>query len=107
MPVSNPFGLHRVLDPPGALPQAARRLDASPKAGEDEIAVRVRALSVDSASFRQMLEAERDKGEEIAAQILRIVGERGKLQNPVTGSGGMLIGVVEEVGARHPAAGKL
>ena len=38
---------------------------------------------------------------------LRIVHERGKMQNPVTGSGGMLLGEVAAVGPRHPAAGNL
>ena len=32
---------------------------------------------------------------------------RGKLQNPVTGSGGMLVGRVRAVGPRHPAAASL
>jgi L-erythro-3,5-diaminohexanoate dehydrogenase len=31
-------------------------------------------------------------------EVLEIVAERGKMQNPVTGSGGMLVGTVEEVG---------
>ena len=34
--------------------------------------------------------------------MLEIVGERGKMQNPETGSGGMLVGTVEEVGERSP-----
>ena len=36
------------------------------------------------------------------AAVLGIVAERGKMQNPVTGSGGMLTGVVEEVGPDSP-----
>src|SRR6478736_7567093 len=35
-------------------------------------------------------------------QVLDIVATRGKMQNPETGSGGMLIGVVEEVGPASP-----
>ena len=100
----HPLGIHRSLDPPGALPQAARRLDAAPRAFENEIAVAVRALNVDSASFRQLRETERTTGEMLEAQVLRIVAERGKLQNPVTGSGGIFLGDVREVGAAHPAA---
>jgi L-erythro-3,5-diaminohexanoate dehydrogenase len=100
----HPFGIHRSLDPPGVLPQAARRLDATPRALENEIAVAVRALSIDSASFRQLRETEAATGESVSAQIERIVRERGKMQNPVTGSGGMLLGEVAAVGARHPAA---
>ena len=34
--------------------------------------------------------------------MLEIVATRGKMQNPVTGSGGMLVGTVEEVGPGSP-----
>ena len=71
------------------------------------MAIAVRALSIDSASFRQLRETEASTGETIAAQIARIVSERGKMQNPVTGSGGMLLGEVAEVGPRHPASGRI
>ncbi len=103
----HPFGLHRSLDPPGVLPQVARRLDATPRALENEIAVAVRALSIDSASFRQLRETEASTREPVRDQIARIVRERGKMQNPVTGSGGMLLGEVAAVGPRHPAAATL
>ena len=102
-PAPDPFGIHRVLDPPGSLPQSARKLDASPICRSNEILARVRALSVDASSFRQMRETEERTGEAVAAQVLRVVAERGKLQNPVTGSGGMFTGVVEAVGEGHPA----
>ena len=36
------------------------------------------------------------------AAVLEIVADRGKMQNPVTGSGGMLTGVVEEAGPDSP-----
>lgn len=103
----HPFGLHRSLDPPGVLPQVARRLDASPVPRENELAIAVSSLNVDSASFRQLLETERTTGESVEDQIVRIVAERGKMQNPVTGSGGMLIGAVESLGPAHPAHGDL
>ncbi len=103
----HPFGLHRSLDPPGALPQVARRLDATPKPYDNEVAIAVSALSIDSASFRQLRETESSTGESVSDQILRIVRERGKMQNPVTGSGGMLLGRVAEIGPRHPAAARL
>ena len=107
MTTPHPFGIHRSLDPPGSLPQTARRLDATPRALENEIAVSVQALNIDAASFRQLREAERATGETVEQQILRIVRERGKMQNPVTGSGGIFLGAVREVGPAHPAAGQL
>jgi L-erythro-3,5-diaminohexanoate dehydrogenase len=96
---SSPVGLHRVLDPrPPCLPQAAQRLDPSPGLWPDEVRVRVETLNLDAASYRQLAEKHGGDGEAIRAEVLDIVATRGKMQNPVTGSGGMLIGTVEEVG---------
>src|SRR5215470_8810077 len=95
---SSPLGLHRVIEPAGALPQAAWRVDPRPELWPDEVRVRVERLNLDAASYRQ-LSAEHDgDGGAVREQVLEIVAERGKMQNPVTGSGGMLVGVVDEVG---------
>ena len=93
-------GLNRVLEPAGVLPQAAWRLDARPEIGPDEVRVRVERLNLDAASFRQLAEKHGGDGAAVRAAVLEIVGTRGKMHNPVTGSGGMLIGVVDEVGPR-------
>jgi len=107
----SPLGLHRVIEPAGALPQAAWRLDPSPGLWPDEVRVRVDRLNLDAASFRQLSEAVAgtegaapDGGHAAAmrAAVLGIVAERGKMQNPVTGSGGMLTGVVAEAGPQSP-----
>ncbi|GAA2879631.1 L-erythro-3,5-diaminohexanoate dehydrogenase [Actinoplanes cyaneus] len=95
-------GLQRVIEPPGVLPQAAWRLDASPEIGPDEVRIRVRRLNLDAASFRQLAEKHGGDGAKVRAEVLDIVATRGKMHNPVTGSGGMLIGVVEEVGPESP-----
>ncbi len=92
------FGSHRVIEPVGSLPQAAMRIDNSPDIMDNEILIDVRTLNVDSASFTQIREACRDDVDEIAKMIKSIVESRGKLQNPVTGSGGMLIGTVSQIG---------
>ncbi len=96
------LGVHRVLEPRGVLPQAALRLDDDPAIGPDEVRVSVQRLNLDAASFRQLSEAHRGDGDAVREAVLGIVGARGKMQNPVTGSGGMLIGTVEEVGAESP-----
>ncbi|BCJ46887.1 L-erythro-3,5-diaminohexanoate dehydrogenase [Actinoplanes ianthinogenes] len=95
-------GLNRVLEPAGALPQAAWRLDASPQIGPDEVRIRVQRLNLDAASYRQLAQKHAGDGERIRTEVLEIVETRGKMHNPVTGSGGMLIGVVEEVGPESP-----
>jgi L-erythro-3,5-diaminohexanoate dehydrogenase len=95
-------GLRRVVEPAGVLPQAAWRLDASPEIGPDETRIRVQRLNLDAASYRQLAEKHAHNGDAIRAEVLDIVRTRGKMHNPVTGSGGMLIGVVEEVGPESP-----
>lgn len=99
---SSPHGMHRVLDPEPVLPQAADRLDPSPELWADEVRIRVERLNLDAASFRQLEHQHAGDPAAIRAEVLAIVGERGKMQNPVTGSGGMLIGTVEEVGPESP-----
>jgi len=94
----SPLGLHRVLEPAGVLPQAAWRLDASPGIWPDEVRVRAERLNLDAASFRQLRESTGADPAAMRSAVLEIISSRGKMQNPVTGSGGMLTGVVEEVG---------
>ena len=92
---SSPLGLHRVIDPPGVLPQAAWRLDPSPAIAPDEVRIRVDRLNLDAASYRQLREAYAGDPDKIRAAVLDIIATRGKMQNPVTNSGGMLTGTVE------------
>lgn len=95
-----PFGSHRVLEPRGALPQPAFRLDNSFAARWDnEIVVEVETLNIDAASFRQMEEAAAGEPAGICDLVRRTVDERGKQHNPVTNSGGMLLGTVAHVGS--------
>jgi L-erythro-3,5-diaminohexanoate dehydrogenase len=99
---TSPLGLHRVLDPPGVLPQAAWRLDPNPAIAPDEVRVRVDRLNLDAASYRQLRETYAGDPDKIRAAVLDIIATRGKMQNPVTGSGGMLTGTVEEAGPESP-----
>ncbi|KRF32349.1 hypothetical protein [Nocardioides sp. Soil805] len=98
---SDPTGLHRVLDAQVVLPQAAQRLDTRRELWPDEVRIRVERLNLDAASFRQ-LERTHDDGDGVRRAVLDIVATRGKMQNPETGSGGMLVGTVEEVGPDSP-----
>ncbi|MFY3742464.1 L-erythro-3,5-diaminohexanoate dehydrogenase [Anaeromyxobacter sp. Red801] len=103
----DPYGLRRVVSPAGVLPQRADVLDPALPLGEDELSIAVEALNVDAASFRQLEGAVGGDPGRIGDEVLRLVRARGKMHNPVTGSGGMLIGRVRAVGPRHPAAAAL
>jgi len=96
------LGLHRVAEPAGVLPQAAWRLDPSPAIWPDEVRVRVDRLNLDAASFRQLHAASNGDPDAIRAAVATIIASRGKMHNPVTGSGGMLTGIVEEAGRGSP-----
>lgn len=95
------FGRHRVLAPEFALPQAASKLDNSLPIYDNEILIDVKTLNIDSASFRQMKEASHGDPKGVADQVLKNVASMGKQQNPVTGSGGMLLGTVKAMGPKY------
>ncbi len=93
------YGTHRVVKPLGVLPQAAEIINPTPVAHDNECLVDVDTLNIDSASFHQIRMAARDDVDVMKDMILDIVKTRGKMQNPVTKSGGMLLGRVKEIGS--------
>lgn len=94
----NPFGTHRALRPLGTLPYTAEQIDVSLPVRPTEIQIEVEKLNIDSASFVQLAEETGRDFEAFKARVLGIVAERGKMHNPVTGSGGVLIGRVSAIG---------
>ena len=98
MKEGNKYGVHRVIEPKISLPQPARKISNDMEIYDNEILIDVDALNIDSASFTQLMEEAGGDLEKIKTKILEIVAERGKMQNPITGSGGMLIGKIEKIG---------
>ena len=98
MKKGNPYGTHRVIEPKGSLPQPALKISNDMEIYDNEILIDVDYLNIDSASFTQLFEEAQGNLEDVKSKIMKIVEERGKMQNPVTGSGGMLIGTVQEIG---------
>ena len=66
---------------------------------DNEIRIDVQTLNIDSASFTQIKEEAGGDESKIREIMLKIVSDYGKHKNPVTGSGGMLIGTVEAIGS--------
>lgn len=99
MKKGNRYGTHRVLEPKGVLPQPANKLDNNmDEIYDNEILIDVQTLNIDSASFTQINEQAGGDEKKIAEIMLDIVARQGKHRNPVTGSGGMLLGTVEQIG---------
>ena len=92
------YGTHRVIEPKGALPQPATKISNDMDIFDNEILINVDYLNIDSASFTQLKEEAKGDIKKVEKKIMEIVQERGKMQNPVTGSGGMLIGNIEKIG---------
>lgn len=108
MKKGNPYGTHRVIEPKGVLPQPAMKIDNDMEIYDNEVKIAVKTLNVDSASFTSICDHAVGKKpaditsdadmKKVGETILDIVAKEGKLKNPWTGSGGMLIGKVEEIG---------
>lgn len=99
MKKGNKYGIHRVISPKGVLPQPADKLDNNmDEIYDNEILIDVKTLNIDSASFTQIEEQACGDKAKIAEIMLGIVEKQGKHRNPVTGSGGMLLGTVEKIG---------
>jgi L-erythro-3,5-diaminohexanoate dehydrogenase len=99
---ADPLGIQRVVGAQGVLPQQAEKLDASLPIAEDELLIEVESLNIDSASFHQISNTCHGDLLQIEKHILALVEKRGKHHNPVTGSGGMLIGRVAQIGPAYP-----
>ena len=93
------YGTHRVIEPKCVFPQPANKVDNNmDEIYDNEILIDVQTLNIDSASFTQIEEQAKGDKEEIAKIMMSIVEKQGKHRNPVTGSGGMLLGTVEKIG---------
>ena len=107
MKKGSPFGTHRVISPKGVLPQPADVLDNTMEIYDNEVLIDVQTLNVDSASFTQIEKQAEGDVEEIKKIMKGIVAKAGKHKNPVTGSGGMLIGTVKEIGPSYEGSLKI
>jgi L-erythro-3,5-diaminohexanoate dehydrogenase len=82
------YGFHRVIEPKGVVPQAAIKVDNTPRQlHPSEKLIQVKLLNLDSTSTRQITES----GANISDRVREIVDQRGKMHNPVTNSGGVLL----------------
>ena len=108
-----PYGRHRVISPKGVLPQPADVIDNTMEIYDNEVLIDVKTLNIDSASFTEIVRRACDgkkpadiEGDEVEMQkvketMLSIVEKAGKHKNPWTGSGGMLLGTVKEIGPAY------
>jgi L-erythro-3,5-diaminohexanoate dehydrogenase len=99
MTLGDRFGGHRVLEPKGALPKAATQLDNQTPPFDNEIGIRVTALHITATSFNRMWKEAHQEREKFIPILNSIINQYGKCQDPVTGSGGVLMGKVDFIGS--------
>ncbi|MDO4552536.1 MAG: sigma 54-interacting transcriptional regulator [Bacillota bacterium] len=95
------YGASRVIEPGQVLSTSAWRVDNSRELRPDEMRVSLRKLHIESTSFKQICIEANNHPRQIMDRIQDIVIRRGKLHNPVTDTGGVLYGVVEEIGPEY------
>lgn len=99
--LQNSYGVKRVLEPEHVLSTSAWKVDNSREINDDEMRVAIRTLHIESTSFKQISIESNQNAEKIKDRIMDIVIKRGKMHNPVTDTGGVLFGVVEEIGENY------
>ena len=95
--MGNSYGLERVIAPPQVFPASAWRLDNSRELHSGEMRVNVRKIHIEGTGFRQICQEANNDEELIKEKIKDIVIKRGKMHNPVTDTGGLLYGVIDEI----------
>jgi L-erythro-3,5-diaminohexanoate dehydrogenase len=95
------LGINRSRRPAGALVHIAEVVDPVSPINEYEAELAVEMLAIDATSFAEIRRRSDSDPDTMAQTISEIVAERGKLQNPWTGSGGVAMGRLVRRGARR------
>ena len=93
------YGTSRVLEPKHVLPTSAWKLDNNRNIYPDEVRISLKRVHLEGTSFKQISTEANGNEDKIRQRIIDIVIRRGKLHNPVTDTGGLALGVIEQIGA--------
>lgn len=97
----NIYGINRVIEPHHVFPTSAWRIDNDRKIYVNELRLKVHKIHIESTSFRQICIECNHNEDKMKDRIMDIVEKRGKLHNPVTDTGGVIFGTVEEIGEEY------
>ncbi|MEE0741063.1 MAG: sigma-54 interaction domain-containing protein [Emergencia sp.] len=91
------YGLDRVLEPKGMVPATAWKLDNGKNLGPKEVRICLERIHLEWGNFQQICSSCGFDEAKMRVKIMDIIEKRGKLHNPFTGSGGVLIGTIDEI----------
>ena len=92
------FGSDRSVEPKGAIPVSAWKLDNSREIGDKELRLRIDRVKIEEGSFHQLCSTYHYDENKIRERVFQIIEKRGKLHNPSTNSGGICCGVIDAIG---------
>ena len=93
------FGIHRVLEPEGAVPVTSWKMDNSRELDPREARISIERIHVEKTSFQQICNQCAYDESKMIQRFTDIIEKRGKLHNPFTETGGMIYGRIEEMGS--------
>lgn len=91
------YGVDRVLEPKGVVPAAAWKLDNDRVVRSKEARINLELIHLEWDNFQQISNSCGFDEDKIKAKIIDIVDKRGKLNNPFTGTGGVLMGTIDQL----------
>lgn len=92
------YGTRRVLEPKFVLPTSAWMLDNQRSLYPGEIRMAVKRIQLERTNFKQICTEANYNEEKIRQKVVDIVIHRGKFHNPITDTGGIAYGVIEQIG---------
>lgn len=95
------YGIKRVIEPKEVLPISAWKIDSRREIYPDELRLNIKRIHIESASFRQICVESGNDEVRIKERIRDIIIKRGKLHNPITDTGGLVFGTIEEIGSAY------
>ena len=88
------MGIGRSLEPVNSILQPAWKIDNDMRLRPGELLIDVKIININLTSFNEIGEETEFDEVLFRRRILEIIDQRGKLHNPITGTGGMLYGRV-------------
>lgn len=95
------YGNRRVVEPKEVLPVSAWKVDNGRTLYPDELRLNIKRIHIESAGFRQICVESGNDEERMRERIRDLVIKRGKLHNPITDTGGLVYGTIEEIGPTY------
>lgn len=95
------MGIGRSLEPANSVLQPAWKVDNDMALRPGEILIAVKIININLTSFNEIGDETEFDEVLFRRRIMDIVAQRGKLHNPVTGTGGMLFGRVLKIDAQY------